>query len=178
MEAYKMREDSLDPFILFTDHRDKVEKLHHIELEEKLDAPLKFKGIPFYFDPATMENSAFYHHLTCQDYDYFKLASDKGGEVRSLKKMMIMETVSGMLGICPLITSGVPIITMEDLHEGFEHLYGRKETLDKKAKKVIDMERKMSGFSKDDDLLDASWDETLSKFYKAMDWDDQGNPKE
>jgi predicted metal-dependent hydrolase len=67
---------------------------------------------------------------------------------------------------------------MEDLHEGFENLYGRKETLDKKAKKLIDMERKMSGFSKDDDLLDASWDEKLSKFYKAMDWDDQGTPEE
>lgn len=178
MEAYKMREDSLDPLILFTDYRDMVEKLHNIELEKKLPAPLKFKGIPFYFDPAIMANSAFYYNLTCQDYDYFKLASYSDGEVQSLQNMMIMKTLSDMIGICPLITSRVPIITMEDLHEGFENLYGRKETLDKKAKKLIDMERKMSGFSKDDDLLDASWDEKLSKFYKAMDWDDQGTPEE
>lgn len=206
MEAIRMRRECIDPFILFTEYRDAIAKIHNIEIEERYNT-FKVKGMPLSFDPRRLIDLSLYCAFTIQDYDYFQLcigmdapqedAFNKENRATSLKKILIIKTLSDMLGICPLPISRVPVITVEDLKEGFKILFGDEVALEVKAKGLVDMERKMGHFSKMDDMLDdtlyevpteygdmagkyldrSMWEDTLNRFYEMMEWDSQGRPQ-
>jgi aldehyde:ferredoxin oxidoreductase len=201
-EAFRMRRESLDPMILFTEDRSRLSAMHRIGLEERY-VSMKFKGLPLCMDPRACAGLGLYYTFTIQDYDYFSITKeiDPAGEEDHgafLKNAMVTKALSDMLGICPLPVSHIPAITPADLHQGYAIITGKEAPLEEKAKRLIDRERKMGGFSRQQDLLDdgafgtdiksgpgagqsisgSSWNKRLDGFYETMEWDAEGRPKE
>jgi aldehyde:ferredoxin oxidoreductase len=206
-ECIRMRRACADPFILFTDLREKIAALHAVEIENRYPA-FKVKDMNLSFDPRGLMDLSLYYTLTAQDYDYFKITvgSEMPYEhsptpeeaISALKARLIMKAASDILGVCPLPTARLHAMNLEDLEEGFRMITGAEADLEGRAKMVIDMERRLSRFSKEADMLDAIafeapieygdrqgahlnralWEQRLGLFYEAMGWDEQGRPRE